>query len=82
MTRPDRPREHPYRQWYEIVGVVGNVYDNGIERGPTAVVYWPTVVESFWGVDIFTRRMMLYAIRSSRVKICRQKKRISIYRAI
>jgi predicted permease len=62
-----RIRENPNRQWYDIVGVVGNVYDNGIERGPTTVVYLPTVVRGFWGSAVFTRRMMAYVIRSGRV---------------
>ena len=62
-----RVSEDRTRQWFEIVGVVGNVYDNGIERGPTAVLYWPTVVRNFWGYGIFMRRMMLYAVRSARV---------------
>jgi predicted permease len=62
----NRIRENPYHPWREIVGVVGNVYDEGIQDGPTTVVYWPAVVETFWGSDIFTRRPMAYAIRSTR----------------
>lgn len=62
-----RIRENSNAQWREIVGVVGDVYDDGIERGPTTVVYWPTVVENFWGSDIFTPRTMVYTIRSTRV---------------
>jgi putative ABC transport system permease protein len=61
-----RMRENPAHPWREIVGVVGNVYDDGIQDGPTAVVYWPSVVERFWGFDIFTRRSIAYAIRSAR----------------
>ena len=27
--------------WREIVGVVGNVYDNGVHEPTPATVYWP-----------------------------------------
>jgi hypothetical protein len=59
-----RIREGRAQPWREIIGVVGNVYDDGANRGATATVYWPPVVEDFWGLDIFARRTMVYAIRS------------------
>jgi hypothetical protein len=59
-----RIREGRTQPWREIIGVVGNVYDDGANREATATVYWPPVVEDFWGLDIFARRTMVYAIRS------------------
>ncbi len=53
--------------WFEIVGVVGNVYDDGVSQKPPAVVYWPMLVTDFWGAKVFTQRSMSYAIRSSRL---------------
>jgi predicted permease len=51
-------REAP---WREIVGVAGNERDDGLDRPPTAIVYWPMANESYrW-------RTMAYAVRSTRV---------------
>ena len=47
--------------WREIVGVVGDERDDGLNQPPTAIVYWPMLNESYrW-------RTMAYAVRSSRV---------------
>ncbi len=61
-----RIREGREQPWREIIGVVGNVHDDGANQAATATVYWPPVVEDFWGLDIFARRLMVYAIRSPR----------------
>jgi putative ABC transport system permease protein len=61
-----RIREGRAQPWREIIGVVGNVHDDGANQAATAIVYWPPVVENFWGLDIFARRTMVYAIRSGR----------------
>ncbi len=53
--------------WREIVGVVGNEHDNGVSEKPTAIVYWPMVVEKFWDQDLFAQRSMVYAIRTRRL---------------
>jgi predicted permease len=47
--------------WYEIVGVSGNERDDGLNHPATAVVYWPMLN------DVYQRRAMSYAVRSSRV---------------
>jgi predicted permease len=47
--------------WYEIVGVAGNEHDDGLNQPATAIVYWPLLNE------IYSRRAMAYAVRSSRV---------------
>jgi predicted permease len=47
--------------WREIVGVVGDERDDGLNHPPTAIVYWPMLSESYrW-------RTMAYAVRSPRV---------------
>jgi predicted permease len=59
--------------WQEIVGVVGNVRDDGLDQDPTAVIYWPMMQRNLWeelpGADggLNVRRSMNYAIRSPRV---------------
>jgi predicted permease len=57
--------------WREIIGVVGDVRDDGITQDPVAVIYWPMLLEDFWadqrGDAPFVTRTQRYAIRSSRV---------------
>lgn len=59
-----RIREGRNQPWREIVGVVGNVHDDAVNRPATPIVYWPHLVEDFWGLDIFARRTMVYVVRS------------------
>jgi predicted permease len=53
--------------WREVIGVVGDVRDDGVEQGPVDIVYWPMAIESFWDNPLFVARTMAYAIRSPRV---------------
>jgi predicted permease len=51
----------PEAPWREIVGVVGDERDDGLNQPPTAMVYWPILNENYrW-------RTMAYAVRSTRV---------------
>ena len=43
----------PVDSWREIVGVVGNVHDNGVHEPAPAIVYWPTMMAKFWGNERF-----------------------------
>ena len=60
-------------QWREIVGVVGNVRDDGLDQDLTAVVYWPMLTPSSWTElpgeqpELQHRRTMRFAMRSDRV---------------
>jgi predicted permease len=52
----------PFR---EIIGVVGNVYDDGVnEKAPTSV-YWPLMMKKFEGQENMLRRDVSYVIRNS-----------------
>ncbi|MEZ4588815.1 MAG: ABC transporter permease [Gemmatimonadales bacterium] len=51
--------------WREIVGVVGNVHDDGVGQPATAIVYWPQVVPDQYDEPLHVRRSMAYAIRSA-----------------
>jgi predicted permease len=59
--------------WFEIVGVSGNVRDAGLDQPPTAVVYWPAMVRNMWASgpvekdEVSAQRSLNYAIRSTRV---------------
>jgi putative ABC transport system permease protein len=47
--------------WYEVVGVVGQERDDGLNQPATPIVYWPMLNE------VYQRDIMSYAVRSTRV---------------
>jgi putative ABC transport system permease protein len=47
--------------WYEVVGVVGQERDDGLDQPPTAIVYWPMLN------GVYSRDTLSYAVRSPRV---------------
>ena len=61
-----RIRENPEGSWREIVGVVGDVYDDGVQAPAPVMSYWPALMENFEGARIRVRRSMTIVIRSSR----------------
>lgn len=53
--------------WAEIVGVVGNIRDDGLDQDPVATTYWPqlTVVSDAVGEDeLFVQRSMVFVVRA------------------
>ncbi|MGA7961522.1 MAG: ADOP family duplicated permease, partial [Candidatus Acidiferrales bacterium] len=52
--------------WREIVGVVGNVYDNGVDSPAPTAVYWPVMMSRFEGQKDSLRRGIAFVIRSPR----------------
>ena len=52
--------------WREIVGVVGDVYDDGVHQKAPAIVYWPIMMTKFWGNDRYVARSVTYAMRTDR----------------
>jgi hypothetical protein len=61
-----RIRNSPDNPWREVVGVVGDEYDDGVHRGATAIVYWPIVLDNFWTQKTYVARSMAFAIRTER----------------
>jgi hypothetical protein len=61
------------QQWQEIVGVVGNVRDDGLDQESPATIFWPMMQRNLWSglpgeeSEIDVRRSMTFAIRSPRV---------------
>ncbi len=57
--------------WREIIGVVGDVRDDGVMEPPVGIVYWPMLLEDWWpeirGDALFMPRTMWVVIRSPRV---------------
>lgn len=52
--------------WREIVGVVKNVYDDGVSQKAPTAAYWPLIVNNFESDDVLVRRSVAYFIRSPR----------------
>src|SRR6202050_5569671 len=52
--------------WREIVGVVADVYDDGVSEKPSSSVYWPVLMNNFEGGPTEAERGVAYAIRSPR----------------
>ena len=52
--------------WREIVGVVGDVHENGVEKPAGSAVYWPVMMNNFEGQKEELRRGIAFAIRSPR----------------
>jgi predicted permease len=52
--------------WREIVGVAGDVHDDGVHRPPPATVYWPATTSRTFAIAGFQPRRVTVAIRSER----------------
>ena len=52
--------------WREIVGVTGDVYDDGVNQKPTKAAYWPLMMSNFESDTLSVRRDVAYGIRSRR----------------
>ena len=63
-----RIRNTPKSTWREIVGVVGEEYDDGVTRKATTVVYWPMMMRDFWTEGVMVQRSMAYVIRTPRLQ--------------
>ena len=55
-----RVRNRPEEPWQEIVGVVGDERDDGVDRPVTSIVYWPLMHPSY------PRSEMTFVVRSPR----------------
>jgi putative ABC transport system permease protein len=61
-----RIRESGKAPWREIVGVVGDERDDGVDRKAPAIVFWPMLMTNFINEETYVRRTMAYMIRSPR----------------
>ncbi len=52
--------------WREIVGVIGDVHSNGMNKDAPTVAYWPTLMNHFESDDAGLRRWVVFTIRSPR----------------
>ncbi|HUA17576.1 MAG TPA: ABC transporter permease [Bryobacteraceae bacterium] len=61
-----RIREGLNDPWREIVGVVGDVYDDGVQLKPPAITYWPTLMDNFELDPVHVIRFGVFVIRTKR----------------
>jgi putative ABC transport system permease protein len=52
--------------WREIVGVAGNVYDDGVQMPVSSFVYWPALMDNAWAFPTFVTRSGAFVIRTNR----------------
>jgi len=52
--------------WREIIGVVADVYEDGVSKPATTSVYWPLMMDHFESDDSFAFRDVVFVIRSFR----------------
>jgi predicted permease len=60
-------REYPSMPWHEVIGVVQDVRENGVDQVSPATVYWPSMMPDIFGPGSFdASRTAYFAIRSNR----------------
>lgn len=52
--------------WHEVIGVAGDVYDNGVNQDPPTAVYWGLFQDNFATQKELVRRYVHYVIRTPR----------------
>ncbi len=62
-----RFREYTSMPWHEVIGVVQDVRENGVNQISPATVYWPSMMANLYGPGpLDARRTAYFALRSSR----------------
>jgi predicted permease len=60
-------REWESMPWHEVVGVVQDVRENGVDQVSPATVYWPSIMPGIFGPGTFdARRTVYFALRTPR----------------
>jgi predicted permease len=62
-----RVREFPQMPWREVIGVVQDVRENGVEKAAPEIIYWPTMMADLFGPSpLDALRSVTFAVRSDR----------------
>jgi predicted permease len=58
-----RLREFESMPWHEVIGVIQDVRENGVQTNAPEIVYWPALMDNWFGPGV---RTVTYVIRSER----------------
>ncbi len=61
-----RIREYSSMPWREVVGVVEDVRENGVQEVAPKIVYWPPMMKGLYGRGLDAIRTVSFVIRSDR----------------
>jgi len=61
-----RLRWYPNAPWQEVIGVVQDVRQNGIQEKAPDIVYWPAIMPNPFGAGLMVTRAVTFVIRSDR----------------
>jgi putative ABC transport system permease protein len=53
-------------EWREVIGIVRDVREDGVDKEAPSSVYWPIMAAHFTGTELDVRRYVTYSIRSRR----------------
>jgi predicted permease len=60
-------RFRPYGKWWQVIGVVQDVRENGVHEPAPATVYWPSMMGDLYGPgSLGAVRTVTFAVRSDR----------------
>ncbi|MCU1382510.1 MAG: hypothetical protein JWL71_1207 [Acidobacteria bacterium] len=59
-------RDNPGAPWREVIAVVADERDDGVDKKAPAIAFWPMMMANFSGNDVMVRRTQVYMIRSAR----------------
>ena len=57
---------HALDPWREVIGIVDEVHDDGLDRPAPSTIYWPGLMRQFVGTDLWVRPSVVFLVRSSR----------------
>jgi predicted permease len=60
-------RFREFKPWWEVIGVVQDVHENGVHDNAPAIVYWPSMMNDLFGPGALNvMRTVTFAVRSNR----------------
>jgi predicted permease len=59
-------RASPGDPWREIVGVAGDLHDDGMSQPPSPIVYFPALLDRFWGAPTSSFSSATFLVRTPR----------------
>ena len=61
-----RIRQFSDTPWREVIGVVQDVRENGVDEKPPTIVYWPALIGGYYGHKLDPTRAVTFVLRSQR----------------